>query len=84
MYTVRPRVGLAWRRLCPRPGAYRCAGGTGKRRHPIDFIAGTSMGALVGALYAREREAAIIKKQATQLDWVGLASLIDPAVPEAV
>lgn len=47
---------------------------------PIDIIAGTSMGAVVGALYAREREAAIIKHQANQLDWVGLASLIDPAV----
>jgi NTE family protein len=50
---------------------------------PIDIIAGTSMGALVGALYAREREAALIKKQATQLDWVGLATLIDPAVPRS-
>ncbi len=47
---------------------------------PIDIIAGTSMGAVVGALYAREMEAALIKHQATQLDWVGLASLIDPAV----
>jgi len=47
---------------------------------PIDVISGTSIGALVGALYAREREAAILKHQATQLDWVGLASLIDPAV----
>jgi NTE family protein len=50
---------------------------------PVDIISGTSMGALVGALYAREREAAIIKKQATQLDWVSLATLIDPAIPRS-
>jgi len=50
---------------------------------PIDFIAGTSIGALIGALYAREKEAALIKKQTTGLDWVGLASLIDPVVPKS-
>src|SRR5208337_590591 len=50
---------------------------------PIDIIAGTSMGALVGALYAREGKAALIKQQATALDWVSLATLIDPAVPRS-
>jgi NTE family protein len=44
---------------------------------PVDLIAGTSAGALVGALYACERDAALIKKQAAQMDWVGLTSLID-------
>ena len=44
---------------------------------PIDLIAGTSAGALVGALYAAEGDAALIRKQATQMDWVGLTSLID-------
>ena len=39
---------------------------------PIDMIAGTSIGALVGALYAREKDATLIKKQAMQLDWVGM------------
>jgi NTE family protein len=50
---------------------------------PIDIVAGTSMGALVGALYTREKDAAMIKRQATQLDWVSLAALIDPAVPKS-
>src|SRR5512143_3169010 len=44
---------------------------------PIDLIAGTSAGALVGALYACERDASLIKHQAAQMDWVGLTSLID-------
>jgi NTE family protein len=44
---------------------------------PVDLIAGTSAGALVGALYAAEQDASLIRKQATQMDWVGLTSLID-------
>jgi NTE family protein len=44
---------------------------------PIDLIAGTSAGALVGALYASERDATLIKKQVGQMDWIGLTSLID-------
>jgi len=44
---------------------------------PVDMIAGTSIGALIGALYAREKDAVLIKKQAMQLDWVGLTSLVD-------
>ncbi len=47
---------------------------------PVDFIAGTSIGALVGALYAREHDSALIRKQATQLDWIGVTSLVDLAV----
>jgi NTE family protein len=50
---------------------------------PIDLIAGTSMGALVGALYARERDVALIKKQATALDWIGVTSLVDLAIPKS-
>ncbi|HEX7475466.1 MAG TPA: patatin-like phospholipase family protein, partial [Dehalococcoidales bacterium] len=44
---------------------------------PMDMIAGTSIGALVGALYAREHDAALIKKQATQMDLMGVTSLVD-------
>jgi NTE family protein len=44
---------------------------------PIDLVAGTSAGALVGALYSAERDVSMIKRQATQMDWVGLTSLID-------
>jgi NTE family protein len=50
---------------------------------PIDMMAGTSIGALVGALYARERDADMIKKQAAQLDWIGVASLVDLALPKS-
>jgi NTE family protein len=44
---------------------------------PIDLIAGTSIGALVGALYAREHDSSLIRKQAMQLDWIGVTSLVD-------
>lgn len=47
---------------------------------PIDLIAGTSIGALVGALYAREHDSSLIRKQAMQLDWIGVTSLVDLAV----
>jgi NTE family protein len=44
---------------------------------PMDMIAGTSIGALVGALYAREHDAGLIKKQAMQMDLMGITSLVD-------
>jgi NTE family protein len=47
---------------------------------PVDLIAGTSAGALVGALYATEMDAAVIRQQAGQMDWVGLTSLIDLSI----
>jgi NTE family protein len=45
---------------------------------PIDVIAGTSIGSVVGALYARETNATLVKKQALSLDWRRVATLIDP------
>jgi NTE family protein len=50
---------------------------------PIDMIAGTSIGALVGALYAREKDAVLIKKQAMQMDWVGMTALVDFTLPKS-
>ncbi|MBN1188356.1 MAG: patatin-like phospholipase family protein [Dehalococcoidales bacterium] len=47
---------------------------------PIDYIAGTSIGALVGALYAREHDSSLLRKQAMQLDWIGMTSLVDLAL----
>jgi NTE family protein len=47
---------------------------------PIDLIAGTSAGALVGALYASEGDVGLIKKQVGQMDWLGVTSLIDPTI----
>jgi NTE family protein len=50
---------------------------------PIDLIAGTSIGALVGALYAREHDSSLIRKQAMQLDWIGVTSLVDLAMSKS-
>ena len=50
---------------------------------PIDIITGTSIGALIGSLYAKEKDASLLKKQAAQLDWVGLTSLVDLTLPKS-
>jgi NTE family protein len=47
---------------------------------PIDFISGTSMGAVVGALYAAQRNISMIKKLATQMDIMGVTSLVDLSI----
>ena len=44
---------------------------------PIDMIAGTSFGALVGAVYASCRDSDTVKKHALSIDWKKLASLLD-------
>ena len=44
---------------------------------PIDMIAGTSFGALVGAVYACCRDSEKVKKHALSIDWKKLASLLD-------
>ena len=45
---------------------------------PIDMIAGTSAGAMVGACYAKERSVAILEEITLGVDWKMLARLIDP------
>ena len=45
---------------------------------PIDMIAGTSAGALIGACYAKERNIATLEEIALGVDWKGLAHLVDP------
>lgn len=50
---------------------------------PIDMIAGTSIGAIVGALYSRQADASKIKEEAMLLDWVGITSLVDPTLPKS-
>jgi len=44
---------------------------------PIDIISGTSMGAIIGAYYAKERQAAILEEVALGIDWKKLARLLD-------
>jgi len=50
---------------------------------PVDMIAGTSIGALVGALYARNKSVASLKQQANNLDWIGVTSLVDLTIPRS-
>lgn len=50
---------------------------------PIDLITGTSIGALIGALYAREHDSSLLRKQAMQLDWIGVTSLVDLALAKS-
>jgi Predicted esterase of the alpha-beta hydrolase superfamily len=45
---------------------------------PIDMIAGASMGALIGAYYAKERDAALLEELALGVNWRRLVNLIDP------
>ena len=47
---------------------------------PIDMIAGTSAGALVGALYAQGKQASQIKNLMLEQSWKKLAPLIDPSL----
>ncbi len=45
---------------------------------PVDMIAGSSMGALVGACYAREGEIANLEEIILKIDWKQLTRLADP------
>ena len=49
---------------------------------PIDVIAGTSAGAIVGSLYARSKNAALIKEKIAGMSGRRLTRLIDPALPK--
>jgi len=45
---------------------------------PIDYISGSSMGALVAAYYARKGEIANLEEIALKVDWKQLTRLLDP------
>jgi NTE family protein len=49
----------------------------------IDVIAGTSIGAFIGALYAAGVSVAQMEEVALNVDWRRLARLIDPTFPSA-
>jgi len=44
---------------------------------PIDIIAGTSAGAMVGACYAKERKAIALEELALGIDWKNMAQLYE-------
>lgn len=50
---------------------------------PIDMIAGTSAGAIVGSLYAQVRDAVRIKELTLNLVRRNLARFVDPALPRS-
>lgn len=45
---------------------------------PIDMVAGTSMGAMIGACFAREGDIAAVEEMALKTDWRQVARLLDP------
>ena len=49
---------------------------------PIDMIAGTSAGAIVGAVYARDRDVERMKKYALDPGWKKRVPMIDPSFPK--
>jgi NTE family protein len=49
---------------------------------PIDMIAGTSAGAITGAVYARHRDTAKMKEYALDPGWKKRAPMIDPSFPK--
>lgn len=53
-----------------------------KEKIPIDMIAGTSAGALIGALYARGSSAGEIKEMVTSMSLIDRARMIDLALPK--
>ncbi len=50
---------------------------------PIDMIAGTSAGALIGALYAQGKDVSEIKELAVDMSWKKWVPLVDLALPKS-
>ena len=66
--TAAHRSGAFWRG-CARRGAHRCHQGAGSAACPIDAIAGTSMGAVVGGLYASGLSGEEIEHAMASVNW---------------
>ena len=54
-----------------------------RERVPIDMIAGTSIGGMVGAFYARGQDSSVMREMALKLNWVKILSLADLALPKS-
>jgi NTE family protein len=50
---------------------------------PIDMIAGTSAGAVAGAVYAYNQDVNRMKKEVLEVNWMKIAPLIDPSLPRS-
>ncbi|OGO30567.1 MAG: hypothetical protein A2Z29_11355 [Chloroflexi bacterium RBG_16_56_11] len=50
---------------------------------PIDLIAGTSAGAVIGAIYASRGDASRMKREALAISWKTRAGLLDPSLPRS-
>ncbi len=50
----------------------------------IDYIAGTSIGAMIGAFYAYSENAKEIENLALQTNWKKVVSLIDPSIHQGI
>lgn len=48
---------------------------------PIDMIAGTSAGAVMGSIYAWNQDTEIMKKQALDTEWKKMGIMVDPSFP---
>jgi NTE family protein len=48
---------------------------------PVDALAGTSIGALIGALYAAGVPVTQMEQVALEIDWRSMAKLLDPVIP---
>lgn len=79
---LRPRIGIALGSGAARGYAHI---GVIKALHeaniPIDIVAGTSMGAVVGAAYATGYPIEELVDMALQMRWRQLLNLVDPALP---
>ena len=75
----RPRIGVALSgggaRGCAHVGVLKVLE---ELRIPVDFIAGTSMGAVVGGLYATGRSAAEVEEILSTMDWEAMAEDEEP------
>ncbi len=55
-----------------------------KHNIPIDFIAGSSIGALIGGFYAATKNIQKIEETASQINWKQLLSLTDPSFHQGI
>jgi len=51
---------------------------------PIDFIAGSSIGAMIGGLYAAEKDIKQVEKITLDANWLQMLSLIDPSLSQGL